>query len=95
MCIYITGKVPNIKKAVYQMQIKNFDDTYFCPDIVYSHLYEYGIDDQNKKMLCDDLLCLCDMVIVIGEYTNEINQELDLAFKLGLEVVFENEAFNT
>lgn len=75
------------REVVHDLQIKDTENVYICPLLVFSAI-EYGeMDKEEQMLLCEDLLCCCDKLIIASEVTDTVQREIDLAKRLGMEVV--------
>ena len=95
MYIYVAhqygGKPENYeaaKKVTHDLQIADKENTYLCPLMAFSHIAynEVGYDDEME--LCFDLLCLCDKLLVVGNISEGVSREIELAERLHLEVEY-------
>lgn len=89
MMIYVAhaygGKQENIeraKKITHDLQVKDLENCYICPITAFSHLGYNEIGREDKNALCLDLLQICDKLIVVGEISEEIQIEINLAKRL-------------
>lgn len=89
MMIYVAhpygSKQENIeraKKITHDLQVNDLENCYICPLTAFSHLGYNEMGNGEKIALCLDLLQICDKLIVVGEISEEIQIEIDLAMKL-------------
>ena len=93
MVIYIShaygGKPENLEKAkkiVHDLQVRDLENTYICPLLVFSSL-AYGEIGYDAEMdLCLDLLSVCDKLLVVGEKSVGVKREIEFANLVGMEV---------
>lgn len=97
MIVYVahcySGDVRNIEKAkkiVHDLQTAHTENCYVCPLIVFSHLAYNEIGREAEMQLCEDLLTVCDMLLVASEITDGVIREIDLAEKIHMEVQYLN-----
>lgn len=85
------GKSENIEKArqiTHDLQVKDLDNSYICPLLLFSHL-RYGEIGYDAEMeLCLDILSVCDKLIVASDITKGVAKEIDFANLVGMEVEF-------
>lgn len=85
------GKSENIEKArqiTHDLQVKDLDNSYICPLLLFSHL-RYGEIGYDAEMeLCLDILSVCDKLIVASDITKGVAKEIDFANLVGMEVEY-------
>lgn len=85
------GNTDNIKKAekiTHDLQIKDLSNCYICPLNAFSHLGYNEIGYEEEMLLCEDLLTVCDKLIVASEISKGVRREIALAELLGMEVQY-------
>ena len=85
------GNTDNIKKAekiTHDLQIKDLSNCYICPLNAFSHLGYNEIGYEEEMLLCEDLLTVCDKLIVASEISKGVEREIALAELLGMEVEY-------
>ena len=85
------GNTDNIKKAekiTHDLQIKDLSNCYICPLNAFSHLGYNEIGYEEEMLLCEDLLTVCDKLIVASEISKGVQREIDLAELVGMEVEY-------
>lgn len=95
MIIYVAhcfgGNPENIRRAkqtTHDLQIKDLENVYICPLLVFSHL-RYGEIGYDAEMeLCLDILSNCDKLLVASELSKGVCQEIDFANLVGMEVEY-------
>ena len=89
------GKSENIERArqiTHDLQVKDLDNSYICPLLLFSHL-RYGEIGYDAEMeLCLDILSICDKLIVASDITKGVAKEIDFANLVGMEVEFIEDA---
>lgn len=102
MVIYVShifqGKAENLeraKKITHDLQVKDLSNCYICPLNTFSHLGYNEIGYEEEMLLCEDLLTVCDKLIVAGSIISKgVEREIALAELLGMEVEYlETERF--
>ena len=96
MVIYVShaygGNSENIKKAekiTHDLQVKDLSNCYICPLNTFSHLGYNEIGYEEEMLLCEDLLTVCDKLIVAGSIISKgVQREIALAELLGMEVEY-------
>ena len=85
------GKSENIERArqiTHDLQVKDLDNSYICPLLLFSHL-RYGEIGYDAEMeLCLDILSVCDKLIVASDITKGVAKEIDFANLVGMEVEY-------
>ena len=76
------------RKIVHDLQVADLDNCYICPLLSLSFL-EYGeIGWEQEMALCLDILSVCDELLVASEVSPGIQEEIDFAKLVGMEVRF-------
>lgn len=94
MLIYVAhmgGSEDNVNRAksiTKNLAVFDTSNTYICPLLAFSHLSDGDIGKFEEIEQHKDLLCVCDMVMIASEVTDDMREELELAEKLHMEVVF-------
>ena len=95
MRIYVAhcygGKQENIEKAkkiTHDLQVNDLENCYICPLTAFSHLGYNEIGYEEEMALCEDLLILCDKLIVASELSEGVHREIDLAEKCNMEIEY-------
>ena len=82
-----TANIDRVKRILHDLQTKHTEHCFICPLLVFSHL-EYGeIGFAVEMDLCLDILSACDGLIVASEISEGVQQEIDFARMVGMEVV--------
>ena len=85
------GKPENLeraKKITHDLQIKDTENCYICPLLAFSHLGYNEIGYEEEMALCEDLLILCDKLIVASELSEGVEREITLAEKCNMEIEY-------
>lgn len=83
------GKKENMERAkriARRLQMEHPEHCIVCPILNFSHL-KYGEMGYRAEMdLCLDLLSACDVLIVASEPSKGVQEEIEFAHKVGMEV---------
>ena len=85
------GKPENLeraKKITHDLQIKDTENCYICPLLAFSYLGYNEIGYEEEMALCEDLLTVCDKLIVASDVSEGVKRELDLAEKCKMEIEY-------
>lgn len=85
------GKAENLeraKKITHDLQIKDTENCYICPLLAFSHLGYNEIGYEEEMALCEDLLIVCDKMIVASELSEGVKREIELAEKCKMEIEY-------
>ena len=85
------GKPENLKRAkriTNDLQIKDTENCYICPLLAFSYLGYNEIGYEEEMALCEDLLILCDKLIVASDVSEGVKREIDLAEKCKMEIEY-------
>jgi hypothetical protein len=85
------GKVENIERAkqiTHDLQVADLGNSYVCPLLLFSHLRYGEIGYEAEMELCLDILSNCDKLIIASEITQGVQQELDFATLVNMEVEY-------
>ena len=95
MLIYIAhmhgGKLENMEKAkqiTHDLQVKDLENSYICPLLLFSHLRYGEIGYEAEMDLCLDILSSCDKLIVASDVSKGVAREIDFANLVGMEVEY-------
>ena len=95
MTIYVShifqGKQENLeraKKITHDLQVNDPENCYICPLLAFSHLRYNEIGYEEEMQLCEDLLVLCDKLIVASDLSNGVEREITLAEKCNMEIEY-------
>lgn len=76
------------EKITRDLQINDLSNCYICPLNAFSHLGYNEIGYEEEMLLCEDLLTVCDKLIVASEISKGVEREIALAELLGMEVEY-------
>ena len=76
------------KKITHTLQVKDLENCYICPLLAFSHLAYGEIGYEEEMQLCEDLLILCDKLIVASDLSNGVKREITLAEKCNMEIEY-------
>ena len=85
------GKPENLeraKKITHDLQIKDTENCYICPLLAFSYLWYNEIGYEEEMALCEDLLILCDKLIVASDVSEGVKREIELAEKCKMEIEY-------
>ena len=85
------GKPENLKRAkriTHDLQIKDTENCYICPLLAFSYLGYNEIGYEEEVALCEDLLTVCDKLIVASDVSEGVKREIDLAEKCKMEIEY-------
>lgn len=97
MLVYIAhkhgGKEENIERAkqiTHDLQVKDLENSYICPLLLFSHLRYGEIGYEAEMELCLDILSNCDKLIVASGFLDSVGvqKEIDFANLVGMEVEY-------
>ena len=95
MTIYVShaygGKIENLeraKKITHDLQVKDLENCYICPLLAFSHLAYGEIGYEQEMALCEDLLTICDKLIVASDLSEGVEREISLAEKCNMEIEY-------
>ena len=74
------------KKITHDLQIKDYENVYVCPLLMFSHLKYGEIGFETEMELCLDILSVCDRLLVASRKSKGVNLEIDFANLVGMEV---------
>ena len=79
--------IEKAKKITRDLQINDLANTYICPLLTFSHLKYNELGFNDEMALCIDLLLVCDKLLVTSEISKGVQYEIDVARKVGMEVL--------
>ena len=85
------GKPENLKRAkriTHDLQIKDTENCYICPLLAFSCLGYNEIGYEEEMALCEDLLTVCDKLIVASDVSEGVKREIALAEKCKMEIEY-------
>ena len=85
------GKPENLERAkriTHDLQIKDTENCYICPLLAFSYLGYNEIGYEEEMALCEDLLIVCDKIIVASDISEGVSREIDLAEKCKMEIEY-------
>ena len=86
-----SGKQENLeraKKITHDLQVADLENTYICPLLVFSHLRYGEIGYEAEMELCIDILSTADKLIVASDISKGVQQEVDFANNVHMEVEY-------
>lgn len=95
MTIYVShcygGKIENLdraKKITHDLQVNDLENCYICPLLAFSHLAYGEVGYEQEMALCEDLLTICDKLIVASDLSEGVEREITLAEKCNMEIEY-------
>ena len=95
MIIYVShafgGNPENLeraKKITHDLQVNDLENCYICPLLAFSHLTYGEIGYEEEMQICEDLLILCDKLIVASDLSEGVEREIILAEKCNMEIEY-------
>ena len=85
------GKPENLeraKKITHDLQVNDLENCYICPLLAFSHIGYNEIGYEEEMQLCEDLLILCDKLIVASDLSEGVEREIILAEKCNMEIEY-------
>lgn len=85
------GKIENLERArkiTHDLQVNDLENCYICPLLAFSYLGYNEIGYEEEMALCEDLLVLCDKLIVASDLSDGVEREIDLAEKCDMEIEY-------
>ena len=85
------GKIENLERArkiTHDLQVNDLENCYICPLLAFSHLGYNEVGYEEEMALCEDLLVLCDKLIVASDLSDGVEREIDLAEKCDIEIEY-------
>lgn len=79
------------KKITADLQISDMANCYVCPLQVFEHLSYEKIEYSDIFNLYGDLMTVCDKVVVVSAKDYNVEKQLSLANKLGMEIEYRYE----
>ena len=94
MILYISHKyggdpanIERAKKITHDLQVNDTENCYICPLMAFSHLGYNEIGHDEEMALCIDLLSVSDVLIVASDISDGVQEEIDFARMVGMEVI--------
>ena len=75
------------KKITHDLQVDDPENCYICPLTAFSHLGYNEIGHDEEMALCIDLLSVSDALIVASDISEGVQEEIDFARLVGMEVI--------
>lgn len=85
------GKTENLERArkiTHDLQVNDLENCYICPLLAFSHLGYNEIGYEEEVQLCEDLLVLCDKLVVASDLSSGVDREITLAEKCNMEIEY-------
>ena len=80
--------IERAKKITHDLQVNDLENCYICPLLAFSHLGYNEVGHEEEMALCEDLLVLCDKLIVASDLSDGVEREIDLAEKCDMEIEY-------
>ena len=84
------GKQENmerVKKIAHDLQMENPAHCVVCPLLNFSFLVYGEIGYEQEMEICLDLLSACDVLIIASDISEGVQEEIDFAKMVGMEVI--------
>lgn len=95
MIVYVAhrfgGDINNFeraKKITHDLQVNDLENCYICPLVAFSHIGYNEIGYEEEMQLCEDLLTICDKLIVASDLSEGVEREITLAEKCNMEILY-------
>lgn len=75
------------KKITHDLQVNDHENCYICPLMAFSHLGYNEMGNDEEMALCIDLLSVSDVLIIASDISDGVQEEIDFAKMVGMEVV--------
>ena len=92
MMFYVSADgVETAREACEKLQSKDLDNCYISPLTSLCCVSNKAVTDDAKNALRLDMLSVCDVLLVASEVSKEMQEEIDFARLVGMEVrILEN-----
>ena len=94
MLLYLSHKyqgdksnIERVKKIAHDLQMENPAHCVVCPLLNFSCLGYGEIGYEQEMEICLDLLSVCDVMIVASDISDGVQEEIDFARMVGMEVI--------
>ena len=82
-----SANMERAKQITHDLQVNDPENCYICPLMAFSYL-EYNEMGYDEEMaLCIDLLSVSDVLIVARDVSDGVQEEIDFARMVGMEVI--------
>lgn len=81
------ANIERAKQITHDLQTNDLENAYICPLLAFSHLGYNEIGYDEEMALCVDLLSVSDVLIVASDISKGVQEEIDFARMVGMEVV--------
>ena len=81
------ANIERAKKITHDLQLNDPENCYICPLMAFSHLGYNEIGRDEEMALCIDLLSVSDVLIVASDISEGVQEEIDFARMVGMEVI--------
>jgi hypothetical protein len=95
MLIYVVHKYQadetNLQKAkeiTHDLQVNDLENVYICPLLTLSHMTYNEVGFDEEMALCIDILSVCDKLIVASDISKGVNEEIEFAEMVGMEIEY-------
>ena len=79
-------KQENLERAKLHTICKDIENSYLSPCWLFSHVGYNEIGYEEEMQLCEDLLILCDKLIVASDLSEGVEREITLAEKCNIGI---------
>ena len=82
-----SANLEQAKQITHDLQVNDPENCYICPLMAFSHLGYNEIGYDEEMALCIDLLSVSDVLIVTSDISDGVQNEIDFARMVGMEVI--------
>lgn len=87
MMYYVSANsIETARGACKRLQIEDLNNCYISPLTSLSCLFNKSVTDDAKNALRIDMLSVCDVLIVVSDISKEMQEEIEFAELVGMEV---------
>lgn len=82
-----SANMERAKKITHDLQVNDPENCYICPLMAFSHLGYNEIGRDEEMALCIDLLSVSDVLLIASDISEGVQEEIDFAKMVGMEVI--------
>jgi len=76
------------RRITHDLQLDDTANCYICPLMAFSHLRHGDVDIDTEMLICEDLLTVCDVLLVASELSKSVRRQIALARKIHMGVTY-------